>query len=149
MHPAMTSSITIRPPTASDADAIGDLLGQLGYPATANDVVARLARLETSSDALTRVADLHGRAVGVVTAHLFVSIHATENVVWLTTLVVNHEHRHAGIGRQLVAAAEAWAVLHGAQKISVSSGTHRDDAHAFYLAAGYQRTGVRLTRSLV
>ncbi len=144
----MTSSITIRPPTARDADAIGDLLGQLGYPATANDVVERLARLELSSDALTLVAVIHARAVGVVTAHLFASIHATANVAWLTTLVVAHEHRHAGIGRQLVAAAEAWAALHGAQRISVSSGAHRDDAHAFYLSAGYERTGVRLTRSL-
>ncbi|CAN5919807.1 N/A [soil metagenome] len=145
----MTPSITIRPPTAKDADAIADLLSQLGYPATTSDVIARLARVELSCDALTLVADIDGRAVGVVTAHLFTSIHATSNVAWLTTLVVDHEHRHAGIGRQLVAAAEAWAALHGAPRISVSSGTHRDDAHAFYHSAGYEQTGIRLTRSLV
>jgi GNAT superfamily N-acetyltransferase len=133
---------------ASDAPAIAELLAQLGYPAHADDVVARLVHLNDSRAAIALVAEAGGRVVGVVTGHVIRSIHSTPPVAWLTTLVVDSGAQHAGIGQALASAIEAWAGRQGAVRLSVTSGLHRDGAHAFYEHVGYERSGVRLTKVL-
>lgn len=142
-------ALSIRPAVATDAAAMADLLTQLGYPATADEVVARLARLEETPGSTALVAEHDGRVVGLVTGHVFRSIHATEPVAWLTALTVDARHHQKGIGRQLCAAMEEWSRRHGAARVSVTSGKHREGAHAFYENIGYERTGVRLTKVLV
>lgn len=94
------------------------------------------------------VAELIGRVVGIVTVHMIPSIHLTPPVALLTTLVVAESARGRGVGTVLVRRAEAWARARGAVRISLTSGLHRDRAHAFYESLGYERTGVRLTRPL-
>ena len=141
-------SNAVRSAHASDGEAIADLLGQLGYPTTPGEAEARLARLQEHGHAIAIVAEVQGRVAGLVTAHSFPSIHDTPPVAWLTTLVVDAVHANRGVGRQLCAAAEEWAAQRGAVRISVSSGTHRDEAHAFYERIGYQRTGLRLTKTI-
>ena len=138
----------IRAPSASDASALGSLLGQLGYPADARDVPRRLTRLAERGRAVAFVAEVDGKVVGVATAHAFASIHAERDVAWLTTLVVAQDARHRGVGRALVAAAEGWARTHDCQRLSVTTALHRDDAHAFYDRLGYQHSGRRYTKVL-
>lgn len=142
------SKTLVRPVTAPDAPAIAELLGQLGYPATADEVLDRLERLRALGAATTYVAEADGQIVGVVTAHVFPSIHSTPIVAWLTTLVVRDGFHNMGVGRQLAAVVEDWARDRGAIRISVTSGKQRDAAHAFYEHIGYERTGVRLTKLL-
>src|SRR5688572_4404172 len=144
----MPASMAIRSATAADAGAIAALLGQLGYPATTPEVVARLVRLDAFPSASVLVADQGGKVVGLVTGHVFPSIHGSALVAWLTTLVVDDEHLHQGVGRELSAAIERWARGLGAIRISVTSGKHREGAHRFYERIGYERTGVRLTKPL-
>src|SRR5438046_3580341 len=105
----MPSSIAIRPAAAADATSIATLLGQLGYPSSAEDAVARLARLEAFSDATALVAELDGQVIGLVTCHVFPSIHAPTPVAWVTTLVVDEQHLQQGAGRRLTGAVEQWA----------------------------------------
>lgn len=138
----------VRSPEPGDADAVAELLGELGYPASAADVARRLERLVGQGHAIALVAELDGRVVGVVTGHLFQSIHATPVTAWLTTLVVSSAARSRGVGRRLAAAVEDWARQAGVARLSVTSGIHRDDAHAFYERIGYTRSGVRLTKTL-
>lgn len=139
---------SVRPASATDAESIAELLGQLGYPATAREVIGRVANLRDDQNTVILVAETEGLVAGVVTGHLFHSIHSTPLVAWLTTLVVRDSVQHSGIGRQLAAAVEDWARSRGALRISVTSGKHRDGAHAFYERIGYERTGVRLTKQL-
>ena len=141
-------TILVRAPTSADAAAIAELLDQLGYPASAADVTARLERLDAFSYATVLVAEHDRRIVGLVTGHVFPSIHATPIVGWLTTLVVHSDAHGLGIGRTLAAAVEGWARQQGAVRISVTSGKQRAAAHAFYERIGYERTGVRLTKAL-
>jgi len=138
----------IREASDTDADTLAMLLTQLGYPALAADVRARLTRLAITGRATALVAEHQGAVVGVITCHLFDSIHATAPVAWLTTLAVDDAHHGSGIGRALVGAAEAWAAANGAERVSVSSGLQREEAHAFYQRLGYARSGVRFTRTL-
>lgn len=138
----------IRAATSEDAPAIAELLGILGYPASSDEVLARLARLDTMDWAVTLVADLDGRAVGVVTGHVFPSIHSTPVVAWLTSLVVSDRHQRQGIGGALTRAIEDWARKQGAIRVSLTSGLQRVAAHAFYQRLGYEHTGLRLTKPL-
>lgn len=138
----------IRAPTDRDASRLASLLGELGYPAEAKDLPRRLARLSGRGDAAAFVAETDGVVVGVSTVHTFASIHAEREVAWLTTLVVAREVRQRGIGRALVTAAERWAREKGCQRLSVTTGLHRADAHAFYDRLGYEPSGHRYAKPL-
>jgi len=144
----MLPSITIRSAVPDDATAIAMLLAQLGYPATPSEAAAQLAHLQEFPHATALVAEIQGQVVGLVTGHLFPSIHDAALVAWLTTLVIDEQHLQKGIGRHLSATIESWASSHGAARVSVTSGKHRDGAHSFYERIGYERTGLRLTKIL-
>lgn len=139
----------IRPAVPTDASAISELLGQLGYPASVQEVPPRLRALLDFPAAVAFVAtDAYGEVVGVVTGHLIPSIHDSEPVAWLTTLVVLEDARGAGIGSALVDHIEKWATHNGARRLSVTSGMHRKATHAFYEKRGYENTGLRFAKNL-
>ena len=144
----MAPTLVFRQPNAADAPTISVLLTQLGYPANTAEIAERLLRLIDHTHAVIQVAQLDGRVVGVVTAHTFPSIHYSTPAAWITTLVVDENCRKQNVGRELVARAEQWVMARGATKISVTSALRRSDAHAFYEAIGYSRSGVRLTKEL-
>ena len=56
--------------------------------------------------------------------------------------------RGRGIGGLLIHHAEDWCRERGAERITLTSGSHRVDAHKFYAALGYDQTGVRFNKSL-
>ena len=145
----MNDKIEIRPAQPSDADYLSSLLGQLGYPAPADEVVRRLSRLGAFPYALALVALDGVAAVGLITAHMFPTLHATEPIAYLTTLVVAESHRGMGVGSELVLHAERWAAEQGAARMSVTSALHRHDTHGFYERRTYERTGLRFTKTLV
>jgi predicted N-acetyltransferase YhbS len=145
----MAALTLIRSAKISDADAIASLLAVLGYPATSREVVSRLDGLAKTENCLVLVAEIGNEVVGLITAHMFASIHTTEPVAWLTTLVVRDETQGLGVGRELVTAVEKWARENGAVRISLTSGNHRAGAHKFYERCGYESSGVRLTKVLI
>lgn len=138
----------IRHARAADRVDIARLLGQLGYPASPDEAAERLSSLAHGTDAASWVASRDDHVVGLATGHVFRSIHASEPVAWVTTLVVDAAYHRQGIAQELLRAVEHWARFRGAIRISVSSGRHRAEAHAFYAHVGYEETGVRLTKSL-
>jgi GNAT superfamily N-acetyltransferase len=143
-------SLRIRPAASGDAAPVGRLLEQLGYPADAAEIPERIEKLHARPGTMVLVAeDEHGEVLGVVTVHLFQSIHAREPAAWLTSLVVEEQARGRGIGSALVLRAEEWAIQHGALRISLTSALHRERAHQFYKTRDYEHTGVRLTKVFV
>jgi GNAT superfamily N-acetyltransferase len=142
------SGAIIRTAEQGDAAMLAVLLEQLGYPATADEVVERLARLGQLRTAVVLVGEVKNEVVALATSHVFPSIHATPPAALLTTLVVHAAHRGAGIGAALCRAVEDWARAQGAIRISLTSGLQRAGAHVFYERIGYQRTGVRLGKTL-
>jgi len=138
----------VRAARVSDAAALGGLLSELGYPADAKELPARLAALERDGNAIACVAELDGTVVGLVTAHVIRTIHSNPPVAWLTALVVAERARGRGVGAALVRRAEDWARERGAARIAVTSALHRTAAQEFYERIGYARTGVRLGKQL-
>lgn len=61
--------------------------------------------------------------------------------LYLSTLAVAPEAQGRGVGRQLLAAAEAYARQHGCTRIKISVLAARPELLAWYERHGYQRTG--------
>lgn len=61
---------------------------------------------------------------------------------WVYYLAVAPDARHRGVGRALMAAAEAWLVARGVPKIQLMVRDGNLDALAFYAALGLERQPV-------
>jgi N-acetylglutamate synthase-like GNAT family acetyltransferase len=136
---------TIRDARTEDSAAIADLLGQLGYPTTAEMVEARLERLASVGETVV-VANLDGSVVGLASLRLSPSIEYDTPAGQLASLVVDEAHRGAGIGRSLVEAMEAEARRLGCGAVFLTTAAHRADAHAFYERLGFEHTGRRYAK---
>ena len=110
----------------------------MGYATPPGLVADKLSTLMNSFSDTMLVADVTGTGiVGVVSVHLVPLFHAPGNLARLTALAVVPGHQRKGVGRALVAAAEAFAWERECRRVEVTSGDHREDAHTFYRALGY------------
>ena len=131
--------VTVRRPEVEDAAAIAVCLAALGYDTSATLVAEKLSTLMgSSSDRVLVAEDPTNGIVGVVSIHLLPLFHAAGNLARLTALAVAAGHQRKGVGRALVAAAEAFAWEHDCGRVEVTTGDHREDAHRFYHALGYE-----------
>src|SRR5688500_733958 len=145
---AEADEILFRPPTPEDAEPVAHLLGELGYPAAVEEIPGRLRALTHFPAALALVATANGEVVGLITSHVFPSIHSAHPVAWITSLVVSTTHRGKGVGSALVARAEQWAADNGAMRVGVKSGLQREATHRFYEHRDYQQTGLRFAKAV-
>ncbi len=69
----------------------------------------------------------------------------------IMALIVDERARGGGVGRELVAAADAWAVARGCQRLMVATRVTRERAHRFYLREGFSldKTSHIFEKSLV
>jgi GNAT superfamily N-acetyltransferase len=141
-------SITIRSAVASDAPALANMLGQLGYPTEASEIPGRLARMAERPGTIVFVAEYRNKPVAVVTVHLFPSLHTSDPNAWLTAVVVDESVRGTGVGSAIVKHAEDWARRQGAKRLALTSHLRRVEAHEFYKNRQYEHTGVRLAKDL-
>jgi ribosomal protein S18 acetylase RimI-like enzyme len=66
----------------------------------------------------------------------------------ILALVVASNARRAGIGRQLLAAAENDFAQRNIRRIALDTRFEREQAHQFYEALGYRRNGLRFVKNL-
>ncbi len=130
-------SITIRAAAEPDAGRIADLMTQLGYPATAQDLSQRLGYWLPDPMSRVLLAEHDGQVVGCLSAHAVPYLERTGRWLRIESLVVDERARGSGAGRALVAAAEGLARHWGCIAVEVTSARHRADAHAFYFALGF------------
>lgn len=151
-----TNSLTmfsVRPVRAADASMIVELLAELGYPDNDVDGVSRrIGEWAEDSDSAVLVAERNGRLLGLVAVTTIRYLEREGRLGRIVTLVVAEAARKQGIGRRLVADAEAVALSHGCVAMEVSSARSRTGAHAFYRDLGYEdkcEVGARFVRDLV
>ena len=127
-----------------DASAVAALTQELGYEATMSDVRSRSGVLGADSDHALFVAEDRGKVIGWIHIHRACAIQAPD---WgeIGGLVVAAGRHRGGVGRALIAAAEAWAEQHGLGTIRVRSRERRRDAHRFYESLGYGIVKTSLT----
>ena len=129
--------VRVRAMAEADVDAVHELSVQLGYTADRATTLARVRAVLASdvADAFVAV-DAEGRVVGW--AHVFAApfVESGPNAE-LGGLVVDERVRGRGIGRALVARAEAWARERGLRELCLRSNVIRTEAHGFYQGLGF------------
>ena len=138
----------IRPAIIGDAGAIGRLITELGYPTDTASMEARLRPMLDAPGYATLLAEDQRGAVGMIGAMMQHYYERDGPHCRLLALVVADGARGRGIGGRLVEAVETWARGQGARTILVTSALHRGEAHRFYEARGYARTGYRFVKPL-
>jgi GNAT superfamily N-acetyltransferase len=135
---AAANELKIRRAKMTDAPRLAELAGQLGYPATASQLRARMRRILPASQHAVFVAE---SANDGVVGWLHVSrqpLLEVEIRAEVNGLVVAEGQRSLGAGARLLAAAEDWARKHGCKGMSVRSNVIRERAHKFYERNGYE-----------
>lgn len=131
--------ISIRLMAVEDLPAARGLLSQLGYPLDEEELARRFASVSGAREHAIFVAD--GGSHLVALCHIFArpALDKPPEAV-VQALVVDGASRGCGIGRAMMAAAEAWASDLGFESVALASNVARSEAHAFYEGIGYERT---------
>ncbi|HEX8317467.1 GNAT family N-acetyltransferase [Longimicrobium sp.] len=140
--------IRIRPPADADLPALAALMADLGYPASPEQLRARLARIHGNHEYATLVAEVDGEVVGMIGLQRGWAYEHDRPVVRILALVVSEVMRGRGVGARLVDEAEEWADERGAYAVHLTTSLHRDEAHRFYERMGFERTGWRYVRRM-
>jgi len=132
-------SPTLRLLQATDAEALVALLPDLGYAATADQLLRRLAALREWPHQEAFVAEADGRLVGL--CHVQgVRMLISDGYAEIQALVVAAACQGRGIGRQLLEHACTWAAARGYERVRLRSSVIREDAHAFYEHLGFAKS---------
>jgi RimJ/RimL family protein N-acetyltransferase len=130
----------VRRARPADAPALARLLTELGYPQDAEQTHAQLAAWAGDPRGTVLVAESDetpGAPAGFTAAYATRHMERPGSFARVVALAVDPTRRRSGLGRQLLAAVEAWAAGLGCHDIEITSSRHRDDAHAFYRALGF------------
>lgn len=140
--------IDIRQAQRGDEEALARLLGVLGYPMAAASVSASL---EAYGGPCSRVwvAVCEELVAGFLSFHAIPLFHEPGMLGRITAMAIDPAFQRRGVGRALVAAAEAFAVECACLRMEVTSGDRRAaDAHVFYQMLGYQSDCRRFLKRL-
>ena len=144
----MSESVTVREATLEDAPKLAPLLGELGYPVSASDLLTRMRRLIGRDDQKVLVAERDGSPLGVLALHVFPVLAYDRDLAMIMALVVTQQARGLGVGRALIDRAAAIGKASGASRLMVTTHVRRAGAHAFYERLGFEFTGRRYVRPI-
>lgn len=136
----------IRVAIRSDGPELARLLTQLGHDTSAAEVEQRWNGWSATSIALV-APNADGTLAGAATLSMMFVLHRPKPVGRITSLVIDEPQRGRGLGRALVAAAEALLVERGCGLVEITSNDRLVQAHAFYRHLGYQRSSIRLAKN--
>ena len=123
-------------------DELGRVVGELVYGATIEP--EQLRRMVEAPNIALFAARKEGRLVGITTVAWYDTLTARRG--WVEDVVVCQEMRGAGIGRQLVRQAIAWAKKQGIETLSLTSAPHRKAARQLYAEEGFESIDTGLFR---
>ncbi len=111
---------------------------------------AYVEELLCDPQALVLLAEVDGRAVGCLVALLrsrpALPLFVPGSMVVVDSLAVDAAYRRQGLGRALLAEAEAWARENGASSVELNVYEFNEGAIAFYRELGYQTLSRRMER---
>jgi GNAT superfamily N-acetyltransferase len=134
--------MNVRKANLNDTLILAQLMTQLGYPTTADEMQQRLEIILQKEDYQTLVAVTDNVIVGVIGMLKMYLWELAIPAVKIQVLVVSEEHRGGGVGKCLIEAAELWAKEQGANQLILTSGNReeRTIAHKFYPSMGFELT---------
>jgi GNAT superfamily N-acetyltransferase len=140
----------VRQAVMEDISELANLMGQLGYPATEEQMKSRLDNLEKLPGHYTLVGDFEGKVVGMIGFHTGYLYTNDSMYARIIALVVHSDYRSKGIGRLLLSRAEEESKALGVSGIALNSGnrSEREAAHAFYERLGFEKKSTGFVKKL-
>ena len=135
-----TTKIIIREAEAADIVALTELMNEVGYKTTPDEMKTRFAHIQTHKDYKTFIAADDTQILGMVGLSKNYSYEQNGIYVRVLALVTRSNFRQNGIGKKLMVVAENWAREIGADKVLLNCGNREERAIAqlFYKKIGYQ-----------
>ena len=143
-----TQTTTIRRLHPEEAPGLAPLLDSAGYPATAEQLRARVERITADPAYAIWGAFAGEQLVAVSAATLLWPLEADAPVVQVLAIVTHPEHRRQGVASALMDEVERWARDHRAGILAVINGSLRESAREFYERRGFGETGIRFEKWL-
>ena len=139
--------IEIRTAGPADTEALRSLLAELGYPVGGEILTERMDRAAAERSIHMFVAEHREAIVGFASLHV---LHLVERppLARLSAIVVAESARRSGVGLALIERIEKAARAAGCDRMEVTSGEWRADAHAFYRDLGFEETSKRFIKGL-
>jgi len=130
------SEDVLRRAEPEDAMEVAQLASQLGYPCDEEAMRSRIELVRQSGAREVIVIERDGRVRGWIEIAI-VELIANDPFCEIHGLIVHEQFRGTSLGKQLVAAAEAWATERGLDRVRVRSNVARERARKFYEGLGY------------
>ena len=141
-------SLTIRDAKLSDAPALAALMCELGYKTSNVEMDSRLQAILGNASYSTIVAEIDNKLCGMIGTLTHASHEHNDPSGKIIALVVSRRQRRSGVGRALIAAAENDFARRNVSRVTLTTRFEREEAHQFYEALGYSRTGFRFAKNL-
>lgn len=134
------TKITIREVEPADIIALTELMNELGYDTTVDEMKVRFENIKNHKDYKTFIATDDTEILGMVGFSKNYSYERNGIYVRILALVTRSSFRQRGIGKKLMDAAENWATEIGAGNVLLNCGNReeREIAQLFYKKIGYQ-----------
>lgn len=129
----------IRSMEYADSEVVARLSKQLGYEASAHQILNRFSEIlkrELEHRVVVAVDDLK-KVVGFLHVRINFDV-VSAAVVEVAAIVVDETKRGTGAGKALMHWAENWARESGFNFVSLKSRSTRTDSHQFYEKIGYK-----------
>ena len=134
-------------------DLLNDLFGvELDFTADSTRQVKGLELLIVDDDGpgerqtVAVARDDSGQAIGMASAQMVISTAEGALSAWIEDVVVHHDYRRQGIGKDLLAYLVAWAKARGATRVQLIVDQENEGADFFYKALGWQSTQLMVRR---
>jgi ribosomal protein S18 acetylase RimI-like enzyme len=121
---------------------------ELGYETTSVEMRQRLKSILPDSRYRTFVAEIDHQVCGMIGTLTHASHEHNDPSGKIIALVVSKKQRHSGIGRALIATAAKDFASRKVMRVSLTTRFTRKEAHEFYEALGYSKTGFRFAKNL-
>jgi N-acetylglutamate synthase-like GNAT family acetyltransferase len=141
-------AIRIRAAELSDAVVLANLMSQLGYSTRTSEMEMRLKTILPDRRYQTWVAVREGKVAGMIGTFCYQGYEHNNPSAKILALVVDEAMRSVGVGKALIAAAEADLANQNITRLIVNTRLTREDAHAFYERVGYEKNGFRFVKTL-
>lgn len=138
---AKKHNLEIRKIISSDAPKIRDLMEQLGYKNSDDEMRLRIEQwLMPEFPGKAWVAVKNNEIVGCIAILILEWFHHNASTVRIAALIIDQNHRRQKIGSALLHVIEAYAKQHNCENIELTSGLHRipTGTYDFYFAHSYK-----------
>ena len=128
----------LRNASENDADQLIALMFQMGYKMNLEQIQSRIASFSIKNHCII-VAELNNMIVGLIAFGCYEQFIAGR-CCHIDTLVVHEDFRGRGIGKQLIAFTEKYAIEQDVSVMELITANHRKSSgtHAFYESLGYK-----------